>query len=72
MGLFDRDGNYVRGTQKVVEMHLRDETFQALQRSGVTVRSEFDVTPGQYLVRVVVRDANSQLMAAQGDWLEIP
>ena len=71
-GLFDQDGNYVRGTQKVVEMRLRDETLQALKRSGVTVRSEFDVTPGQYLVRVVVRDANSQLMAARSDSVEIP
>ena len=30
--IFDRDGNFVTGTQRIVSMKLRDETFQKLSR----------------------------------------
>lgn len=71
-GVFDADGNYVAGTQKVAEMRLRDETLQALLKSGITVTNTFDVTPGTYLVRFVVRDAAGQTLAAQNAVAEIP
>ena len=69
--LFDRDGNFISGTQKQVEMRLRDETLQKRSSSGITVRSNFDVKPGSYLVRLVVRDAEGQLSAENGA-VEIP
>ena len=71
-GLFDRDGNYVTGTQKVVEMRLRDETLQNRLGSGITVKTTFNVAPGQYLIRLVLRDAEGQLMASQNGSVEIP
>jgi len=69
-GLFDSDGNYVSGIQKVFELRLRDETFRTY--SGLMVRNTFDVTPGIYLVRLVVRDAESQVMASRNTLVEIP
>ncbi len=71
-GLFDRNGNYVTGTQKVVELRLRDETLQNRLGSGIVVRTTFNVAPGEYLIRLVVRDAEGQLMAAQSGLVEIP
>jgi VWFA-related protein len=69
--LFDRNGNFVTANQKVVEMRLRDVTLENLKSSGVTVKTSFDVKPGAYIVRLVVRDSNAALSAANGV-VEIP
>lgn len=70
--LFDRNGNYVMGNQKLVEMRLRDETIERRADAGFTVRSSFEVKPGTYLVRLVVRDAEGQMMSAANGAVEIP
>lgn len=69
--VFDRNGNYVTGTQKVLQMSWKDETLNTKLASGVTLKSSFDVKPGSYLVRLVVRDDGGQL-AAQNGAIEIP
>jgi VWFA-related protein len=70
--LFDRNGNWVTGSQKLVEMRLKDATLERPAASGFTIRTTFDVKPGGYLVRLVVRDAEGQQMAAQNGTVEIP
>lgn len=70
--VFDRNGNFVTGTQKIVEMKLRDETLARLSQSGVTVRTSFDVKPGDYVVRLVVRDSKAAQLAAESGVVEIP
>ncbi len=69
--LFDRNGNYIMGNRKVIEMRLRDETLARLS-SGITVKTSFDAKPGSYFVRVVVRDTEAQMMAAENGAVEIP
>ena len=69
--LFDRNGNFVTGTQKVLQMRWKDETLDSKLASGITLKSSFDVKPGSYLVRLVVRDDEGQL-AAQNGAIEIP
>ena len=69
--LFDRNGNFVSGQEKVLQMRLRDETLTKLH-SGITVKTTFDAKPGGYFVRLVVRDANGQMMAAENAAVEIP
>src|SRR6266849_277668 len=56
-GIFDENGNFVTGLSKGVDMNLLDTTYTRLSRSGFTVKTSFDVKPGTYLVRLVVRDA---------------
>jgi VWFA-related protein len=70
--IFDENGNYVMGGEGVVEMRLLDPTFAHLSRSGFTVKSSFDVKPGTYLVRLVVRDAEGAQMAARNGAVVIP
>ena len=70
--IFDENGNYVAGGEKILEMKLRDATLQRLDRSGITVKSSFDVKPGNYLVRLVVRDKEGELMAARNGAVVIP
>jgi hypothetical protein len=69
--LFDRNGNYVVGNQKRLDMKLKDETLAKRLDNGLTVRSSFDVKPGAYMVRLVVRDAEGQLMSASNGALDI-
>jgi VWFA-related protein len=71
-GLFDRNGNFVAGIQKTVEMRLKDETLASAPASGITVRSVLDVIPGSYMVRLVVRDSEGQTMAARNGSVQIP
>ena len=53
-------------------MKLRDTTYERLSHSGLTVKSSFDVKPGTYLVRLVVRDAEGAQMAARNGAVVIP
>jgi VWFA-related protein len=71
-GIFDENGNFVTGGEKVVEMKLLDTTYDRLSRSGFTVKSSFDVKPGTYMVRLVVRDAEGAQMAARNGAVVIP
>lgn len=70
--LFDRNGNFLKGIQKVVELRLRDETMPGRLSKGIDVGAEFDVKTGAYLVRVVVRDAGGRQIAATNGAAEIP
>ncbi len=69
--LFDTNGNYITGVEKTLEMRLLDATLQKLN-GPVTVKSDFNVKPGTYVVRLVVRDAQGQMMAAQNGVADIP
>ena len=71
-GLFDTDGNFVTGTQKTVQLRLLDATLQNKLSGGLSVKTTFDVTPGNYLVRLVVRDSEGRMMAAANSALQIP
>jgi VWFA-related protein len=71
-GIFDRNGNYVAGNQKVVDMKLKDQTLETLPESGLTVKTTLDVASGSYVIRLVVRDSEGQMMAAQNGVVEIP
>ena len=71
-GIFDENGNFVTGLSKIVDMKLLDTTYTRLSRSGFTVKTSFDVKPGTYLVRLVVRDAVGAQMAARNGAVVIP
>jgi VWFA-related protein len=71
-GIFDRNGNYLQGIAKTIEFRLKDDTLENRMSQGVTVRTSFDVKPGTYMVRLVVRDSEGQLMSAANGAVEIP
>lgn len=71
-GLFNGNGSLVQAIQKTLTMKLKDETLEKKMGSGITLRTSFDVKPGNYLVRLVVRDAEGQLLSAENDAVRIP
>ncbi|MHB8499796.1 MAG: VWA domain-containing protein [Candidatus Acidiferrales bacterium] len=70
--IFDENGNYVTGGEKIVEMKLLDPTYDRLMRSGLNLKSSFEVKPGSYLVRQVVRDSEGAQLAARNGAVVIP
>ena len=70
--IFDENGNYVIGGEKILEMRLLDKTYERLSNTGLTMKSSFDVKPGKYVVRQVIRDSEGALMAAKNGSVVIP
>jgi len=70
--VFDRNGNFLQANEKLLQMRWKSETLQSKLASGVTLKTSFDVKPGRYLVRVVARDTEQQLMSAENGAVEIP
>jgi VWFA-related protein len=71
--LFDPNGNFVAGVQKTLQLRLRDETMGALaQKPPVIVASDFDVSRGEYLVRLVARDAEGQQLTTENAAVDVP
>jgi hypothetical protein len=53
-------------------MRLLDDTLEKRVGSGIAVKSSFAVHTGKYVVRLVIRDSEGQLMSEQSSLVEIP
>jgi VWFA-related protein len=71
-GVFDKDGKYIVGSQKTISLKLKDQTLDTVPEGGITVKSNLDVASGSYVVRLVVRDSEGEVMSALNSALEIP
>jgi len=69
--LFNGNGNFVQAIEKTITMQIKDETLQKKLSSGITLKTSFDVKPGNYFVRLVVRDSEAQLLSAENDAVRI-
>jgi VWFA-related protein len=70
--IFDENGNYVTGGEKILEMRLLDKTYDRLSHTGLVMKSSFELKPGKYMVRQVVRDSEGAQMAARNGAVIIP
>jgi VWFA-related protein len=69
---FDRDGHLVDGTQKEVELRLRDATLAHLLSAGLNIGGKLKVSVGTYALRVVFYEVDSGRMTALNQVVEIP
>jgi hypothetical protein len=71
--LFDNNGNFLIGAEKILQLRLKDETVQRIEHDPpITIKTTFDVKPGTYLVRLVARDAEAQQITAQNGAVTVP
>jgi VWFA-related protein len=70
--VFDENGNFIAGGEKLVKLRLLDATIAKMSLTGFTVKSTFDVKPGKYMIRQVVRDSEGAQMAARNGTVVIP
>jgi VWFA-related protein len=71
-GVFDRNGKLISQVWRTVEMRLREDTFEQRVNAGITVKNSLDLTPGNYVLRVVLRDQEGKMMTARNHVVEIP
>jgi VWFA-related protein len=69
--LFDLNGNYITGEQKLLTLRLKDETLEKKLDSGIRMKASFNVKVGSYVLRVVVRDSEGQMMASENTAVDI-
>jgi VWFA-related protein len=62
--LFDHDGKYMMGKEASLELRYKDATLEKLSQSGINAKASFQVPPGTYRVREVVRDKESNSFSA--------
>jgi VWFA-related protein len=70
--LFDEDGNFVAGGEKLVKLRLLDTSLERFSRAGLVVKSTYDVKSGKYLVRQLVRESEGSQLSARSAIVVIP
>ena len=70
--IFDDNGNYVTNLGKIIKLRLLDSAFEKWCSTGLTVKSGFDLKPGKYLIRQVIREYEGAQMAARNGVVVIP
>jgi VWFA-related protein len=70
--VFDDNGNLVTGMERAFDLKLKDVTLERLKQTGISVKSDFAMKPGTYIVRLVVRGSEGGQMAAINRGVEIP
>jgi VWFA-related protein len=70
--LFDPNGNYISAIEKIVDFRLLEATLERRLNNGITIKTSFDVKAGSYVIRLVARDMEGQMMAADNTAVEIP
>ncbi len=70
--VFDQDGHEVSAQEKAVDFRMHDSTLERYRQTGITMKTNFDVSPGTYQVRSVVRDSDSGQIAGLNRTVEIP
>jgi VWFA-related protein len=70
--IFDENGNYITGGEKLLEMRLLDTTYARMSQTGLQTKSSFELKPGKYMVRQVIRDSEGAQMAARNGAVVIP
>ena len=57
------NGSYLQGKKQEISLRLEEDVLQQLTE-GMNVKTTFDVEPGAYQIRVVLRDSGDQLLSA--------
>ncbi len=70
--IFDENGTMLSGLQRVLDLRLKDATLERVNKTGLNVKLSFDLQPGTFLVRTVVRDSEGAQMGAANRQVVIP
>jgi VWFA-related protein len=72
MAIFDDNGNFLSAVERTVNLQLKDTTLALINKTGIRVKLEFEVPPGNLFVRVVVRDSEGAQLGATSQPVSIP
>ncbi len=69
--LFDGNGNVVAGKDQLASLSFSGKELEKHRETGVIWRTDFDLTPGTYLLRVVARDSEGQRLASRSQAITV-
>jgi hypothetical protein len=69
--IFDENGSLVTAGEKDLTLGLDEAQYQRLMQAGLTVNSSFELKPGRYLVRQLIRDTANEETSARNQAIEI-
>lgn len=67
-----KNGQYLESRQQTVKLRLSDQDLERLRRSGGEADVQFTLQPGDYLVRAVMADSNSEQLGTVSKDVTIP
>jgi VWFA-related protein len=70
--IFDNNGNYLVGEEKTVNLKLSGPAYEHVMNSGLALKGNFDLKPGKYVVRQVIRESEGAQMSARTGTVDIP
>jgi hypothetical protein len=70
--VFDQNGVLVDNFERNLEMKLKEETLASPTAAGVEVKALFNLKPGKYTLRLVLRDSEGQMMASRDRAVDVP
>jgi VWFA-related protein len=70
--LFSPEGRLVIGTESVMDLTLKRETFEQVSKTGVTGVMSLEAPPGAYRLRIVVQEAVDGRISATSKVIRIP
>ena len=70
--LFDQDGHEVDAQKKILEFQTHDGVLEKYLQSGVTLNGRFNLKPGKYRVRTVLKESESGQLASLNRTIVIP
>ncbi|MDT8068392.1 MAG: hypothetical protein ROO76_09540 [Terriglobia bacterium] len=66
-----RDGKVAGQVVQRIKKDLSPEAVATIQQSGIDYKNTLDLPPGEYLVRIVVRDNNTGRTGAVNSFLKV-
>lgn len=69
---YSEKGKPVNAAANTVQAKMKPETYQGMLRSGFPCRNEIELQPGNYILRLVVRDDRSGLMGSANAKVNVP
>jgi hypothetical protein len=69
--LFDMQGNFLGGTEGVMDLNLKDATHAQIAHDGVNAKATLQAPPGTYRLREVIQEVVGGRVAASTQTVEI-
>jgi VWFA-related protein len=69
---FDENNKWIDGIERVIDFNLLEPSYAALVQYGLTSKVEFNLPPGRYKVRTIVRESLKRQMGSVSRLIEVP
>jgi hypothetical protein len=69
---YDEHGKWIDGVEKQIDLNLLEPNYVAMLRYGLSAKVNFNLPPGRYKIRSVVRESLKSQMGSASRLIEVP